>query len=204
MTIEKYADIIRKYIPTNSLEMVVNLLYNEPIELKISKERQSKHGDYRPPFNGSGHKISVNGTLNPYGFLITLIHEYAHYKVQCQYGNKVLPHGKEWKKQFKTLMNPFLTLAIFPEDILTPLIKHMESPAASSSRDMELQKAIKHYNLIPTTLLDDLENGAVFILNKKRVFQKGEKLRKRYKCIDLQSKRTYLISGLAEVELVRQ
>tara|TARA_B100000780_G_C21099707_1_gene443738 strand:- start:1084 stop:1698 length:615 start_codon:yes stop_codon:yes gene_type:complete len=204
MTEEQYANVLKRYLPKDAVPKVVELLYKEPIELKISKDRQSKHGDYRPPFNGSGHKISVNGSLNPYGFLITLIHEYAHYKVQCKFGNKVNPHGVEWKNQFKLEFHPFLTKSIFPDDILLPLVKHMKNPAASSSRDVVLQKALKQYDAKPSTLLDDLEEGAVFILNKKRIFQKGEKLRKRYKCIELQSKRTYLISGLAEVELVRQ
>jgi hypothetical protein len=35
-----------------------------------------------------------------------------------------------------------------------------------------------------------------------RVFRKVEKLRSRYRCIELSTKKTYLVPGLMEVELV--
>ena len=43
---------------------------------------------------------------------------------------------------------------------------------------------------------------ALFKLKNGRVFRKDEKLRKRYKCTEVKTKRIYLFSPVAEVELV--
>ncbi|HAD34265.1 MAG TPA: hypothetical protein DCF44_07170 [Chitinophagaceae bacterium] len=44
--------------------------------------------------------MSVNGNLNSYHFLITLLHEIAHMLVWEQFRNRVKPHGLEWKHVF--------------------------------------------------------------------------------------------------------
>jgi len=43
---------------------------------------------------------------------------------------------------------------------------------------------------------------SLFKLKNGRVFRKEEKLRKRFKCTELKTKRIYLFSPIAEVELV--
>jgi len=42
----------------------------------------------------------------------------------------------------------------------------------------------------------------MFKLKDGRIFRKEEKLRKRYKCTEISSKRVYLFSPVAEVELI--
>ena len=46
----------------------------------------------------NNHRISVNGNLNKYSFLITLIHELAHLLTFTQYKNRVDPHGRNGRE----------------------------------------------------------------------------------------------------------
>jgi len=41
-----------------------------------------------------------------------------------------------------------------------------------------------------------------FKLKDGRVFRREEKLRKRYKCVEIKTKRVYLFSPVAEVEMI--
>ncbi len=45
-------------------------------------------GDYRNSHAGKGHRISVNGNLNKYSFLITLLHELAHLFTYERFGHR--------------------------------------------------------------------------------------------------------------------
>ena len=74
-------------------------------------------GDYRNAVNGKNHRVTVNGNLNTYAFLITLLHELAHLLAYEQYGNRIFAHGKEWKSIYGKLLHDFLSRKIFPEDI---------------------------------------------------------------------------------------
>ena len=66
------------YVPEGSLEPVLEYLHRYKIHLTITKERNSILGDYRHAINQKNHRISVNGNLNKYAFLVTLLHEIAH------------------------------------------------------------------------------------------------------------------------------
>ena len=140
------------YIPKEATLQINNWLKTYNCQLKIKKPRQTKLGDYRCPQNGKGHIISINNNLNPYAFLITLTHEIAHMMVWEKHQNKVLPHGSEWKEMFQKLMLNFLPL--FPQDVLTPLAKHLKNPKASSSQDVALGKFLEHFTDYPYTHLD--------------------------------------------------
>jgi hypothetical protein len=45
---------------------------------------------------------------------------------------------------------------------------------------------------------------SIFKLGTERLFQKGQKLRVRFECIEIKTKRKYLVHPLAEVEPVSQ
>jgi SprT protein len=49
-----------------------------------------------------------------------------------------------------------------------------------------------------SVLLEDLSERQEFLLGK-RTFKKGEKLRKRYRCEEVDSGKIYLVSAIAEV-----
>lgn len=164
----------------------------------------SKHGDFRAPFNGRPHRISVNRSLNPYAFLITFLHEIAHLIVWETHGRKVKSHGIEWKSTFGVLLQEYIEAGCFPEDLEDILMRHALKPRASSSSDQKLLMALRSYDDAPTrvTLLEELQENALFALPNGRIFRKGKKRRTRYLCQELSSRRAYTISQLAEVKLI--
>lgn len=201
--LERNQSILHKYIPEKAVPTISEWIYKYDFKLRIKKSRASKYGDYRPPTRGENHLITINYDMNPYAFLITLIHEIAHLTNWNKYKNAVLPHGPEWKLEFKILMNYFLHEQIFPDDVTLALKKYMQDPAASSCSDTMLLRALKKYDhRKDTILLEELPEGATFRYNKERTFIKNELVRKRYKCKELKSNRTYLFNPLTEVELV--
>src|SRR5690554_6336368 len=88
--------ILEKYMPAQAAELIAQWIAETSCQFKITGSRKSKFGDYRPPFGGKGHRISVNHDLNPYAFLITTVHEFAHLHTWHEHKNKVQPHGPNW------------------------------------------------------------------------------------------------------------
>src|SRR5688572_27315790 len=91
---------LQQFLPPGTYEAVLSYLRTYKVHLTIAKERKSILGDYRHSTHYANHRISVNGNLNNWSFLITLLHELAHLLTFEQYGNKVLAHGREWKMIF--------------------------------------------------------------------------------------------------------
>ena len=69
---------LQQFLPPGTLDAVLHYLHEYKIHLTVAKERQSILGDYRHRTTDRNHRISVNGNLNKYAFLITLIDEIAH------------------------------------------------------------------------------------------------------------------------------
>ncbi len=188
------------FIPTDSQQMVTDLLAIDNLNVKIKNERKTRHGDYRQLPNGK-HQITVNSNLNPYRFLITLLHEIAHFEAYKNHGCFIKPHGKEWKQTFQHLMLPFLRPEVFPADLLPILAKHFKNPKASSDTDTQLALALKQFNE-PNgkTYVFELPLGQSFKLYNGKVFKRGEKRRKRFECVEVKTGKLYLFNPNAEVE----
>ena len=190
-----------RHIPPGAVDYCYALYQQHPFQFKVTKKRRTKLGDYRyDPRNGH-HKISVNGNLNRYHFLITYLHEVAHRVVRSQYVRRTAPHGKLWKSTFLQLMKPMLNQHIFPKDILLPLIDHMRNPRASSQADARLYLSLKNYDSHPETgeLLGNLAMGKSFSF-QDRSFRKLDNKRTRVLCYDLKTQRKYLIMKTAVVQ----
>jgi SprT protein len=201
--LERNQSILHKYIPEKAVTLISEWIFKYDFKLRIKKSRASKYGDYRPPVKGENHLITINYDMNPYAFLITLVHEIAHLTNWNKHKNRVLPHGAEWKLEFKILMNYFLYEQIFPEDVKLALKKYMQNPAASSCSDTALLRVLKKYDQRQdTVLLEELPEGTTFRYNKERTFIKNELIRKRFKCKEIKSNRIYLFNPLTEVEVV--
>jgi hypothetical protein len=198
----EYCGILNKYLPVNSSEYVVDLIIKHKVNFNISPPRKTKLGDYRYPLNGKGHRISVNGDLNPYSFLITTIHEFAHLLTYNKHQRKVSPHGVEWKNEFINLFSPLFKIVELPEDVFLALNNYFQNPKASSCTDDRLMRVLKRYNKSNNEILvEHLKIGVKFKLNGK-IFVKGKRLRKYYLCKDVNTGRDYRINGLASVQII--
>jgi hypothetical protein len=200
--IEKF---LKDYLPDSAVERAADLIYQQKVSLLVTRSRLSKHGDFKVEHNGNAPRISVNYNLNPYAFLITLLHELAHFMVWDHLKHKyrlIKPHGTEWKMQFQELMSPFLNEKVFPSPLLEILILHMRNPKASSSSDLKLLKELKRFDKGEMSpVLADFQIGDHFLF-RNASFRVIKKNRTRYLCEHLQSKRRYLIHAMAEVEKV--
>jgi len=128
------------------------------------------------------------------------VHEVAHLTTWNKFGNKVNPHGKEWKEEFKLHLKPVFILKILPEDIHKSLNLYSINPKASACADTALMKVLKKYDTDSEYVhLEVIPEKSIFRLRNGRAFIKGEKLRKRYKCLEVTGKKYYLISPVAEV-----
>ncbi|MDY0077286.1 MAG: SprT-like domain-containing protein [Bacteroidales bacterium] len=197
-----YKEILRAFLPEKALELVYKTIVDERIQLRITATRSTRLGDFRPPRQpGGAYRISLNHNLNPYQFLITFVHELAHLQVYKKHQNKVQPHGIEWKQSFSVLMQPYFELYLFPPELTKVLKKYLLNAKASSGTDLELSRCLKQYDKNPqkNPTLEEIPDGSNFVIAGGRVFIKGERLRKRYKCQCYHSKKWYLFSPLAEV-----
>ena len=199
---QKNSEILRKYLPEGAVPLLAEWIVKYDFKLKITRERSTRLGDYTSPQNGTNHTITINHNLNRFAFLITLVHEVAHLVTYNDHRNRVNPHGAEWKQNFRVLMQPFLTTDIFPLEVFAALRKYLANPAAASCTDLQLLRTLKlHDEDNGSIFLEHLPHNAVFLYNGSRIFQKGERIRKRYKCKEISTGAIYLFNPLAEVEL---
>jgi hypothetical protein len=193
---------LQDYIPEQAIPKVVLLLKHDNLVVKIKKERKTRHGDYRALPNGK-HQITINSNLNPYRFLITLIHEIAHFEAYKAYGRFIKPHGIEWKRTFQHLMLPFLNPEVFPSNILPLLAKHFKNPKASSDTDINLSLALKQFDKPNNkTYIFEVPIGSMFKLYNGRVFKMSKKRVKRFECVEVKTGRLYLFNPNAEVQML--
>ena len=198
--------ILAKYVPAEAAPIVARWIDYFKCDFKVSRGRNTKFGDYRPPYKGENHRISVNYNLNPYAFLVTTVHEFAHLQTWNEHHGTAKPHGFEWKSNFKKMMRPFFEKEVFPSDLKTAINLYLENPAASSCSDLNLFRALKRYDTQATNAVavESLAMKTIFKLKDGRAFRKDELIRKRFKCTEISTRRVYLISPLAEVYPVDQ
>ncbi|MFT3680360.1 MAG: SprT-like domain-containing protein [Ferruginibacter sp.] len=192
---------LRTYLPEGSFEEVVYYLQHYKVHLTITRERQSVLGDYRNAYGGNNHRISVNGNLNKFSFLITLLHELAHLFTYERFGHRVQAHGTEWKNEYSKILAQFLLKKVFPADIEKTLLKTLGNPAASSCADVSLLRVLHRYDekRDGVILIENLPEGSLFSIKDNRVFKKGERVRKRYRCVEVATGKIYLFSPVYEV-----
>ena len=196
------AELLNDYIPESALAGVKRLLEHDHLVVKIKKERKTRHGDYLALPNGT-HQITINSNLNTYRFLITLLHEIAHFEAYQHFGRFIKPHGKEWKQTFQRIMLPFLNPEVFPIDLLPLLARHFKNPKATSDTDTALALALKKFDEPNNkTYIFDIPMGREFRLYNGKIFKMGKKRVKRYECIEVKTGRIYLFNPNAEVELL--
>jgi SprT protein len=198
---------LRHFLPAGSFSLVAPYFKEYTIHLTLTRERKSVLGDYRQPTKEHPiHRITVNINLNPYSFLITLLHELAHLLVYVHFKNNAAPHGKEWKTQFRHILIPFIGKNFFPSDVEKALIAYIHNPSASTCTDTNLFKALYRYDEKKPgyMLVDDLRVGQWFKTEDGRIFEKIAQLRTRCRCRELGTKKVYLFHGIIEVQSVNK
>lgn len=194
------------FLPEGSFQSVIHYIQHFKVHLTITQKRRSVLGDYRHAVMGKNHRISINGNLNQFEFLITLLHELAHLLTFEKFSNKVEPHGKEWKSIYSTLLLDFVQQQIFPPDIVKALQKSIINPAATANGETELLMVLRKYDQKKREgyfHIADLPVGAVFQTEDGRIFKKGNKRRKRFACVEIATGHKYSISPISEVRIVK-
>jgi SprT protein len=194
MTQDKVESILQSHLPPPSLDYCLHLWKQRPFELKLTRNRQTKVGDFTCKHHNGHVRITLNHDLNPYLFLVTYVHEVAHHYTHIRHGSRVDPHGEEWKEMFQQLLIPLLQENVFPDEILHLLRLHMVNPKASSFADVDLTKAFRKFDpgMQGMMVLSDIPEGCTFEF-QGRFFMKGKLRRTRVLCKEINSKRSYLI-----------
>ncbi|MBM3432646.1 MAG: SprT family zinc-dependent metalloprotease [Bacteroidetes bacterium] len=191
------------FLPPNTAEPVIDYLQRYGVHLTITRARRSALGDYRHRYQHQPHRISVNGNLNPYAFLITLLHELAHLLTYERCGNRVLAHGKEWKHCFSDLLQIFLLNHSFPVPLENELKRTIRNPAASSCAEVGLIRILRQYDspekIENRVLMEELAPLAEFSTSDGRHFRVDKKMRKRFLCTEQKTGKQYLFSPVYEV-----
>ena len=198
---EKVLEGFKKFLPAGFEEIVVDLFLESPVKFKIVPPRKTKLGDFSVGLGREKPQITINGDLNPYSFLITTLHQFAHFHTYQKYGNRVNPHGEEWKSNFRKLLVPVINSGRLPKDIEITLVNSLINLKASSCTDQKLSRVLKKYDEIKEgfQILETLNKNSIFVLNGRQ-FIKGELRRKRFLCQESISKKMYLVNALAEVQ----
>ena len=193
--------LLAQYLPPAAAPTIARWIDYFKCDFKISRKRNTKYGDYRPPFKNEGHRISVNYNLNNYAFLVTTVHEFAHLLTWNEHKRKAKPHGLEWKVNFKKMMKPFFDMSVFPQDVHVAILNYLENPAASSCNDLTLFRVLQGYDAKVEGVLyvEHLAINSLFAMKNGRVFRKEDKLRKRYRCVEVKTGAVYLFHPFAEV-----
>jgi predicted SprT family Zn-dependent metalloprotease len=196
---------LNEYLPEGAFDSVVDYLIAHKVHLTVTRERSTILGNYRSRHSDKNHRISVNGNLNKYSFLITLLHELGHLLAFEKYGNKIPAHGAQWKNEYSKILAVFISKKIFPADIENELLQTLNNPAATSCAETSLLRVLRKYDTHKPGifLLVELPDKSFFRVKNGRVFSKENKIRKRFLCKDLTTNKLFLFSPVAEVELVR-
>ena len=198
---------LQSFIPEGSLEDVMHYLHTYKVHLTITRQRKTVLGDYRNKIFDKNHRITVNGNLNKFSFLITLLHEIGHLLTFEKYGHKVQPHGEQWKQEYGKLLAVFIQKNIFPQEIKHVLLKTLSNPAASSCADVPLIRVLRKFDPVEDSddlssqkvLIESLQPGTLFKIEDGRVFKKGLRVRTRFKCSEVSTGKLYLFSPVYEV-----
>ncbi len=203
---QQYREALARYLNAHVVEEVFAFMDAHCVNLHITRDRKSKLGDYRwPQRGGTRHTISINGSLNPYMFLMVLLHEQAHLLTYEQHRTDVSPHGHEWQDNYRNLLWHYAEGGHFPPESLAALQRYTKQIPLYGPAGKEFE-AILHrydpgYQEEQHLTLNDLPIGSTFRLQNKpdMLFQSIEKRRTRYRCIELHSQTAYLVAGNAPV-----
>lgn len=189
------ADHLLPYLPISSHDYCKDLLAKNPIRCYLSQARTSKWGDFR----FKGPIITINKNLPPSLFLLTFLHELAHFHAYLSFGRKISPHGKEWKTTFQHLVHPMTTIGAFDE-LNSVVQEHMKRPKATIGADAALHSAALRAMGMTGKNVSQLSPGDKFMFRNGE-YQVEMTLRKRIRCIQLSSGKRFLFQPSVQIDV---
>lgn len=197
----RFENIPNTILPLRSYPLLFELTKFHEVDFIIVKSRKSKLGDFKTAKNKLiCPRISINGNLNSYAFLITFLHEWAHYLVWKEGHLYSKPHGNLWKTNFKKLILLMIENEIFPQEISASLLIHIQNPKASSTTDINLYKALSFFDTeIQGKYIDELMDGDFFKIRNNLIFKREKKLKKRILCTNMSNQKKYLFNPVCKV-----
>lgn len=193
---------LAKYIGESAAIFIERETRGLVFHLKVTKARETKYGDYMESFAGKKQRITVNGNLDIYSFLITLLHELAHLKAFQDFGKKIKPHGIEWKKTFSNYLVLAIQNELFPKSIAEAIHYYyvIRYDYSLNSRSKIVDRINNHFNISIPKRLDGTPINSCVSLKMGMTVKIIEKRRSRYLCKDLSNNKMYLIHKEAEIE----
>ena len=188
---------LEQYLPENTFPFLKKWFADYFIHIKITKNRNSKLGDYRRMPDKS-HQITVNSTLDKQLFFFVLTHELAHLIAFERFNFRISAHGKEWKNTFAEML--LESINIYTDDLKPIIFKFSKNPKANFMASPEL---VRYFHI------ENPEDNFIFIedlLINDKFRYKGddykllEKKKKLYLCINSNNEKKYLFRPLAKVE----
>lgn len=174
-------------------DSILTYLKENNCKLTICKPRKTKLGDFR--VRGEQKQIKVNQGMNQYRFVLTLVHEIAHLKTFIEFRNSVAPHGKQWKENYRQLMQLWNIKALFSNsaDLITVFNNEWNAPKACAGIHTETELKLRQYDEgAEGVMLQDLGAHALFDFKGVR-YEKLQNRRSRVLCKRLDDQRLYTI-----------
>lgn len=188
---------LEKYLPQNTLSYLRKWFSDYYIHIKVTKNRNSKLGDYRK-LRDNSHEITINSTLAPQLFFFVLTHELAHLIAFEKYGRRISPHGNEWKLTFREML--LESLNVYEEDLKPIIIKFSHSPKANFMASPDLVKYFHIENHDDNLqYIEELKKGDQFVYRNQTYLLEGL-IKKNYLCMNLATGRKYSFKPLARVK----
>ncbi len=189
------------YIPKQSHALIQSIDLSE-VQIIVSKPRKTKLGDFKvkKSWFSESLTITINQNLSKKLFLLTLLHEIAHYLVYKKYRAKVKAHGPEWKEQFNKLCQSALQIKdLFTLNEIQALKTHLTRTKSSFCYDIELFKIFSPSTKSDELYLEELPINTAFEYQSRR-FLKLKTRRTRVLCLEEKTQKKYLISKASLVK----
>lgn len=193
--------LLQKHLPENSLAYLKNWFSDYSIHIKITKNRNSKLGDYRKMPDRT-HQITINSTLQPQLFFFVLTHELAHLVAFEKFGRGISPHGKEWKQTFREMLVE--SLSVYSQDLRPIILNFSISPKANFMASPGLVKYFHIDSCLDgdrAIFIEELAPGNKFVY-KGQTYLLEEKRKINYLCRNIVTGKKYLFKPLASVKKV--
>ena len=204
-------ELIRDLIPQGMEDLVESWVTGLEVGIRVVNPRRTKAGDFRIPRKGMQPIITLNNSMHPVVFVITLAHELAHYIVWERYGKRARPHGAEWKREFRLLLSQMIKTEVLSVAIRKAIVScYFRRERIGSGVCVMLfdvlhegeengasQQAAK--DSFKAAMGRDVEEGERFTLTNGKQFIRGPKLRTRYRCKEVGSGRSFTVHPLAEI-----